>query len=520
MRKTLIIIASILLTTYCSASNIKNEAQRFMEILYYIDMMYVDTANIEQLTTSAITKMLAELDPHSQYIPADEVEAMNEHIQGKFEGVGISYNIINDTLTVIDVISGGPSEKVGILPGDRITHVNDTSINGKNAKRSEIQRRLRGKKGSIVDVTVVRTGNNENLTFNITRDIIPLHSVDAAYIIRDNIGYIKLNSFSQTTIQEFRQAVSKLQNQGMTHLILDLQSNGGGLLHASIALVDQFLSNGKLIVYTEGENQRRQDALSNYGGLLENQEITILIDEFSASASEITAGAIQDWDRGTVIGRRSFGKGLVQRPIKLSDGSELRLTTARYYTPSGRNIQRPYTKGKENYYKELERRYAHGEFQHADSISFPDSLKYKTLNKKRTVYGGGGIFPDIFVPLDTTQLTTYYRELISKGIIISITSAHLDKHRKEIKTKYPTAKSFIENWEVPQQLLDAMVSQGENKNIEYNKKQYKQSLPLINIQLKALIARGIYNQETFYKIFNQSNQILLNALQIIETKNK
>ncbi len=508
-------ISTLFLFQTSYATDISTLAQRFLEVLHYIDKMYVDTANTDQLTNTAIKKMLADLDPHSQYIEAKDVEESNQFIKGNFEGIGISYNLIHDTLTVIQAVPGGPSEKVGIFPGDKIVSVDGISICGKNAKTSKIQKLLRGEKGTKVEVELFRRGIKDAIKFTITRDIIPIHSVDASYMIRPNIGYIKLNSFSHTTSEEINTAISTLKTQGMTHLILDLQNNGGGLMQASIELVDHFLDANKLIVYTEGEHQRRAEAKSTSRGLFEDGNITILINEYSASASEITSGAIQDWDRGTIIGRRSYGKGLVQRPIKLSDGSELRLTTARYYTPSGRNIQRPYGDGMESYYKELERRYEHGEFQHADSISFPDSLKYKTLTKRRTVYGGGGIFPDIFVPLDTTEYTKYYRSIVSKGIILTLTAEYLDKNRDEIKKQYPDFNDYHTQFQTPEKLMTKIIKEGKKNKVKYNEEEYNRSKSLIKLQMKALIARGIYSQESFYKVINDTDEILQKALEII-----
>ncbi len=511
-RITIAILCMVFASTQLIATGVRNEAQRFMEILHYIDMMYVDTANLNTLTTDAIVKMLGELDPHSQYIEADEVEAMTEHIKGNFEGIGVSYNVINDTLVVIQAISGGPSEKVGILPGDRIVSVDGKSICGKAAKRSDIQKYLRGKKGTTVNVDVVRYGEKEKLAFSIVRDVIPIHSVDVSYMIDTERGYIKLNTFSRTTMEEMLFAIGKLKGEGMNHLILDLQSNGGGLLHASIELVDQFLGNGKLIVYTEGVHQRRVEAKATSQGVLEDMRVTVLIDEYSASASEIVSGALQDWDRGEIIGRRSYGKGLVQRPITLSDGGELRLTTARYYTPSGRNIQKPYKGGRKAYFRELEKRYSHGEFQHADSISFPDSLKYKTLGEGRTVYGGGGIFPDVFVPLDTVLYTRYYRALLSKGVMMSVVSGYLDKESKRLGSKYSDSKDFEMNFEVGDKLTRELIKEGNKRGAKYDEGDYKKSEDLINNQLKALIGRRLYGEETFYRFINRNNQILQVAI--------
>lgn len=519
--KKYIITAIILLFSVFATAQfqkVQSSAQKFAQVLFYIDQMYVDTTNIDNLTETAIVEMLQSLDPHSSYIPKEEVEAMNEHIVGNFEGIGISYNIFNDTLHVIQTIAGCPSEKVGILPGDRIIKVEDKTIAGVNIKRSEIPKLLRGPKGSKVHLTIERKGMKDLLSFTVERDKIPLYSVDAAYMINQETAYIKINSFSVTTTEEVNKALDSLSRPGMRNLIIDLQGNGGGVMSAAIDLVDQFLDANKLIVYTQGEHQRRSDATSTSKGKLKNGDIYVLIDEYSASASEITAGALQDWDRATIIGRRSFGKGLVQRPIPLGDGSEMRLTVARYYTPSGRNIQKPYTDGAEKYYKDLTERYEHGEMMNEDSVTFPDSLKYKTLILGRTVYGGGGIWPDVFVPLDTTPFSPYYRSVLAKGILLSETAAYTESSRNEILETYPTFDLFYKNYNVPNELLDRMITKASEEKIQYNANEFERSKDFMTKQIKAIIARSIYTPDTYYRVINDYNQPLIKALQLIKEK--
>ena len=375
-------------------------------------------------------------------------EAFNAPRRHRVED-GISYNIFKDTLHVIQTIPGCPAEKVGILPGDRIIRVDGRTIAGVNIRRSEIPKLLRGPRGTKVTVEIARLGGTGLLPFVVERDKIPIYSVDAAYMVRPGVGYIKLNSFSVTTPKEVQEAMSRLKKEGMTSLVLDLQGNGGGVMSSAIDLSDQFLDAGKLIVYTQGEHQRRHDALASDRGAFEKGRVVVLIDEYSASASEITAGALQDWDRATVIGRRSFGKGLVQRPISLPDSAELRLTVARYYTPSGRNIQKPYTGGVEQYYKDLETRYRHGELVHADSVHFPDSLKYTTRVEHRTVYGGGGIWPDIFIPLDTTLYSPYYRKVLAKGIFMTEIARYTETNRAQLLSVYPYFSRYEKYFTVP-----------------------------------------------------------------------
>ncbi|UCH15205.1 MAG: S41 family peptidase, partial [Bacteroidales bacterium] len=420
----------IIFTRHNSHSQaIYEQALKFGRILEWIDRYYVDSVDQKELVEDAIIEMLKELDPHSSYLTKKEARETNEPLQGNFEGIGISFSILYDTIFVISPISGGPSEKVGIQAGDRIVKVEGKNVAGIGITNEDVFRLLRGEKNTKVTISILRRNVDELLDFTIIRDKIPIYSIDASYKVKDNIGYIKINRFSLTTITEFREAVEKLKTQNVNDLILDLSGNGGGYLDVAIKLADQFLDDEKLIVYTEGMNNPRREYLSTSKGVFETGNILIIIDEGSASASEIVSGAVQDWDRGIIIGRRSFGKGLVQRPLPLPDSSMVRLTVARYYTPTGRLIQKPYDMSKSEYDNDIINRYNNGELSHADSIHFPDSLKYNTLENSRIVYGGGGIMPDFFVPIDTSFYSDYYRDLMRRGILNRFTLKYIDNNR-------------------------------------------------------------------------------------------
>lgn len=528
MRKILFIIICMCAVT-AQAQKLNNEAIRKLQMAEFaIANLYVDSVDENKLVEEAIIKMLAQLDPHSTYNDAEEVKKMNEPLQGNFEGIGIQFQMIEDTLLVVQPVSNGPSEKVGILAGDRIVAVNDSAIAGIKMSTEDIMSRLRGPKNSEVKLTVVRRGVNETLYFTVKRDKIPILSLDAAYMIQPKTGYIRINRFAATTAEEFTQALKELQKKGMKDLILDLQGNGGGYLNAAIDLANEFLQQKDLIVYTEGRTSRRSNFYSKGNGNFKNGRLIVLVDEYSASASEIVTGAIQDWDRGVVVGRRTFGKGLVQRPIDLPDGSMIRLTIARYYTPSGRCIQKPYDKtakldggrsgGEENlekYNQELIDRFNHGELMHADSIHFPDSLKYQTKKLARTVYGGGGIMPDFFVPIDTTQYTDYHRNLVAKGVVIKTTMKFIENHRKELKNKYKKFDTFNEKFEIGDEILNDMLATAEKEKIEFNEEQYKKSLPLIKTQLKALIARDLWDMNEYFQVMNTTNNSVKQALKVL-----
>ncbi len=497
------------------------EARKLQLALYAINNLYVDSTNQAKLVEDAITGMLEKLDPHSTYTNPEETKEMTEPLAGNFDGIGIQFNMLTDTVYVIQVISGGPSEKVGLMAGDRIVEVNDSVIAGVKMSTPEVMKRLRGPKGSEVHIKVKRGGEPKLLDFTITRGKIPVYSIDAAYMADKKTGYIKLNRFAASSTKEFKEALNNLTRKGMTQLILDLQGNGGGYLNVAIELADEFLSRGKLIVYTEGEKQKRQEALSTYAGSFEDGRLVILVDEASASASEILSGAIQDWDRGIIIGRRTFGKGLVQRPIPLPDGSMIRLTVARYYTPTGRCIQKPYEKGKgEEYAHDLMSRYKHGELMSADSIHFPDSLKFQTLEKARTVYGGGGIMPDVFVPIDTTYNSEYHRSLISNGLVNRVAMNYLDQHREELNKRYKKVHTYKERFVVPESVMNDLRIMADNKKIAFKEEEYSRSLPLIRLQIKALIARDLFDTTSYFYIINDVNQTYQEALRLINDEIK
>ena len=489
---------------------------KVMEVLRFIEQDYVDSISADKLREDAIKGMLDELDPHSQYMSAETLKDANETLLGNFEGIGIEFRIVDDTINVIQVIPGGPSEKIGLLSSDRIIKINDTVVASIKMDNQQVVRKLKGPRGTRVKVTVHRPGLAEALDFVITRDIIPLYSVDISYMADDSTGYIKVSKFSLTTPEEVDDALQTLKEQGSTRLILDLRGNVGGYLESAIKIADEFLGNEKLIVYTEGNNRPRQYAYATQSGKFEDQALAILIDEGSASASEILAGAIQDNDRGVIIGRRSFGKGLVQQQLDLDDGSAIRLTVARYFTPTGRCIQRPYNNGQEAYYDDLLQRLKTGELNNQDSIRFPDSLKYYTPGGK-VVYGGGGIMPDIYVPIDTGQYYSYYNQLINKGLIYQFAYDFADKNRDELQAAYADASVFIKRFTVENTLFDQLVAYGETKGVPRNDRDLKPTRDLIARLLKAYIGRNLFNDEAFYPVLNQDDRIFLKAL---ETLNK
>jgi len=518
MKKIIFAFLFFALTSALFAQGFSSLQQRKLtNALTAISNLYVDSINDKKLVENALEGILKELDPHSLYIPKEEVERVNEPLEGSFEGVGIQFQLMEDTLLVVQTISGCPAEKVGVLPGDRIIYINNDLIAGVKIQNSDIFKRLRGQKGTEVTVKILRGGKKELMEFKIIRDKIPLYSVDASYMIGKDIGYIKINNFGNSTVQEFEKAFNTLRDKGMKQLILSLQGNGGGYLNAAIQLADEFLTTNKLIVYTQGLNQPKSVAESTTTGNFEKGKLIVLVDEFSASASEIVSGALQDWDRAIIIGRRTFGKGLVQRQFPLIDGSMLRLTVARYYTPTGRCIQKSYKGGYDKYEMDLSDRYKKGEFMHADSIHFPDSLRYQTLNLKRTVYGGGGIMPDIFVPFDTTRYTDYQRKVIAKGVYSKVCVQYLDKNRAQLKKKYSSFDKFKKEFEVDEALLNQMTNEAGKEKIKFDSVQYAISKPLIRLQLKALIARDIWEMNEYYQIMDAENESLQKAVEILQT---
>ena len=483
-----------------------------------VKALYVDDVDENKLVEDAIKGMLEKLDPHSSYSTPKETKAMTEPLNGSFEGIGVQFNMVEDTLIVIQPVINGPSEKVGIMAGDRIVIVNDTVIAGVKMTKEEIMRRLRGPKGTIADLRIVRPGIKDQLKFKVKRDKIPVHTVDATYMIRPGIGYIRIGSFGATTYNEFMESMEKLKAQGMKDLILDLQENGGGYLQAAADIAGEFLNSGDLIVYTEGRVTNRRDYKAPKQGSFRDGKIVVLVDQYTASAAEIVTGAIQDQDRGIVVGRRTFGKGLVQRPIDLPDGSMIRLTIAHYYTPSGRCIQKPYEKGdKKSYDKDILNRLNHGELTNADSIHFADSLKFQTLKKQRTVYGGGGIMPDYFIPLDTTRFTKFHRELAAKSIVIQQNLRYIDKNRKALKKQYPDFQMFKANFEVPQPLIDNIIKEGEKQKIKpKDDTEVTKTLPYLKLQLKALIARDLWDMSEYFSIYNEDSDIVNKALELLQ----
>jgi carboxyl-terminal processing protease len=492
------------------------EARKLAMALYAVANMYVDSTNTTRLTENAITGMLEKLDPHSNYMDPEETKDMTEPLQGNFDGIGIQFNILTDTLYIIQVIAGGPSEKVGLQAGDRIILVNDTLIAGVQMKSNDIMKRLRGPRGTEVHVKVLRRNEPQLMDFRIIRGKIPVHSLDAAYMADPQTGYIKLSRFALSSTAEFQTALASLKKQGMKHLILDLQGNGGGYLNIAIELADEFLDKGKLIVYTEGHNQPREDAGATPKGDFEEGRLAVLVDEASASASEILAGAVQDWDRGIILGRRTFGKGLVQKPIPLPDGSMIRLTVSRYYTPTGRGIQKPYENGNsEAYNRDLISRYNRGELMSADSIHFPDSLKYSTLVARRTVYGGGGIMPDIFIPMDTTDYTDYHRQLVANGLVSRIAMDYADRNRSHLTSRYPEFALYKQSFDVPETLIRELTALAAKEGIPFDEEACNRSKALIKLQTKALIARDLYELGDYYQIINDVNQSFRAALRII-----
>lgn len=491
------------------------QAIKFGRVLEWIDNYYVDTVNQEELVETAIIQMLKELDPHSSYLSREEVREMNEPLQGNFEGIGISFNILKDTIFIINVIKGGPSEKAGILAGDRIVAVDGEPVAGVGISNDKVYEILRGKKGTRVNVTVLRRNTDHWLDFSIIRDKIPIYSVEASYKVNENTGYIKIVRFSLTTIDEFKEALASLKKERISNLILDLTGNGGGYLEIATELADQFLDDGKMIVYTEGVNNPKKEYLATRSGEFENGRLVVLIDEGSASASEIVSGAIQDWDRGIIIGRRSFGKGLVQRRCPLPDESEIRLTIARYYTPTGRLIQKPYDQGKDAYDLEISRRYAHGEFIYSDSIHFPESLRYYTLRNTRPVYGGGGIMPDLFIPLDTAYYTDYYRNLVRLGILNQFALHYVDRHRSQMLRQYPRPADFKSAFAVDDSMMAELAAYAKDQGLTDNPAELAISEQQIRLLTKGYIARDLWSTSEFYEVVNEEDPKFRTAVSII-----
>ncbi|MCK9617326.1 MAG: S41 family peptidase [Lentimicrobiaceae bacterium] len=492
----------------------RQTVQKFATAMQIIRFAYVDSVNEAKLTETAITEMLKELDPHSVYISKEELREANEPLEGKFDGIGVQFQVFKDTILVVAAISGGPSEKVGIMAGDKIVKINGENAFGKKVNTKYVMDRLRGKKGTKVVVSIFRKGIKGLTSYTITRDKIPLNSIDATYMATSDIGYIKLDRFSQTSMDEFTLSLNTLKKAGMKSLILDLRNNTGGYMNIAIELADEFLEKGKLEVYTEGLKSPRQDFYSTQKGGFEKGKLIVMINEGSASASEIVAGAVQDWDRGLVIGRRSFGKGLVQHPFQLPDSTQIRLTTGRYHTPSGRCIQRPYEESLEDYYLDLYKRYKHGELVNADSIKFPDSLKYST-NNGRTVYGGGGIMPDIFIPWDSSFITKYYSEIFRKGIINQFVMQYIEDHRTDLKAAYPDLNNFSVNFVTDENFLKQFTDYAEKEGVKKLDSDFVISEKYISLVIKGLIARSLFDVGSYYQIVSPLDNELQKAILII-----
>lgn len=501
---------------YSRSNSASRQQQKLLMVENIVNNLYVDNVDEEKIVENAVRGILENLDPHSSYSTKEETTSSQETMQGSFSGIGIQFNMQKDTLYVVQTIAGGPSEKVGILPGDRFIAVDDSIIAGRKLKNTDIMKRLRGPKGTKVNIKVKRGSNAELLEFRITRDDIPLNSIDAVYMADGKTGYIRLSRFAATSYKEFKDAITKLKKQGMQQLILDLTDNGGGYMQIAAQIANEMLNRGNLIVYTQGRKSPRQNLNADGSGTFRTQKVVVMINQFSASASEILSGAVQDWDRGVVVGRRSFGKGLVQREFLLPDSSSFRLTIARYYTPSGRNIQKPYIKGdREDYDKDIIDRYNHGELQSADSIHFADSLKHTTLRLHRTVYGGGGIMPDVFVPLDTTQYTDYHRRLVAKGIIPQFALRYVDKNRADLKAQYPDAQKFIKEFTVTDEMLNNLVDAGKAEKVDFDKSQFAKSKEMLRTFVKAAIANDLFSTGAYFQIVNEQNDIYKEALSII-----
>lgn len=507
--------------TAFSAPPLKPEFPPIQKLNYaeqIIEKFYVDTVNSGDIVEAGIVAMLKKLDPHSTYTNPEETRELTEPLQGNFSGIGIQFNMLNDTLYVVQTVPGGPSEKVGLLAGDRILSANDTIISGVKKKNTDIQKILRGPKGSVVNVNVLRKGAKGPIEFRIVRDDIPIASVDASFMAAPGVGYVRVSRFGESTFDEVRKALAELAAKGMRDVIVDLEDNGGGYLKAAYDLAGLFLDAGDTVVFTKGVRVEPFYYRTVADGPMNRGRVVVMVNQFSASASEILAGAMQDNDRGVVVGRRTFGKGLVQRPFPFPDGSMIRLTTQRYYTPSGRSIQKPYVAGEEDSYEhELIDRLQHGEYTNADSVHFADSLRYETLRLRRPVYGGGGIMPDRFVAVDTTKYSDYYRDIVAKGLLNQYCVNYIDENRKALRKKYRTEDSFVEQFTVTPEMLDGLRALGEKEGVKFNQEQYDRSLPVIQTIMKALIGRDLFTQSTYFRIANVLNPVYGEAVRIVTT---
>lgn len=533
MKNFKLLLVFLMLANFVIAQNATPQETtiKFQEVFGYINSNYVEDFDGAKITDAAIVAMLKELDPHTYLIPKEKVKSTNSQINGSFVGVGIRFQIKDDTLLVVNTIEGGPCEKVGVRAGDKIITVNEKLIAGVGLKNTQVREYLLGELGSFVNIGIIRRGEKGRIDFKVKRDKIPLNSVVSTFMASKETGYIKITSFSRTTPDELMNAIQDLKSRGMKNLILDLQGNGGGLLSVAKFMADQFLSDDKLIVYSKGRSYPEEKYIADnknyrgdyyYGeekGIFEKGKLVVLTDESSASASEIVSGALQDWDRALVVGRRTFGKGLVQRPYNLSDGSVLRVTVARYYTPSGRFIQKPYDEGADQYYEDRLNRFKNGEFMHADSIKMPDSLKVKTLKLERTVYGGGGIMPDVFIPLDTSSNSKTYRQINRKGIINTFALDYIEGKRAKYKTTYPTFEDYKAAEVTDKEMMNSFYEKCKKEGIDIVESDIKRSEQLIKTVLKARIAANLWDFTKFYEIYNEKeDEIYIEALRLIEGK--
>lgn len=494
---------------------VQEQGEKFNTLLYYMNRMYVDSVDLDGLVETAIRGMLEELDPHSVYIPSEDLKQADEPLNGKFEGIGVRFNIMKDTIMVVATIAGGPSEKLGIMGGDRIVEVDGEVVAGVGIRNKGVMERLKGPKGTHVEVGIQRGRMDGLLYFDIERDKIPIYSVDAHYMVNNRTGYIKVNRFSKETMSELNSALDELQSEGMKDLVLDLQGNGGGMLNTAIDMGDEFLSGDRLIVYTDGRSFPREDRVADTEGRFEKGRLVVLVDESSASASEIVSGAIQDWDRGLIVGRRTFGKGLVQRPVRLPDGSAVRLTVQQYFTPAGRCIQKPYEDGVDAYRREKYERFEKGELMSLDSLDLPDSLKYSTKILGRTVYGGGGILPDVFVPIDTSYNSVYFTDLLRRGLFNRAVLEYVDKNRNRLEREYGDREAFIADQPLEKELLDGLIALGEAEDIPFVEEDWNGSLYAIELRLKAILARTLFDTTAFYEVFNPINPVYRRAIEVL-----
>lgn len=518
LNRITVLVILMLLTVRMSGQVINEETFKIGRTLSLIDAFYVDTVSLPKIAEKVIIGMLHDLDPHSTYISAKDVKDMNEPLIGNFEGIGIQFNILNDTIIVIEPIAGGPSQKVGLRAGDRIIAINGEKVAGVNISTTGVRSKLMGKKGTTVNINIARKGEKEILDFSIIRDKIPINSLDAAYMLDKETGYVKISRFAATTAGEFSAAVDSLKRNNMKNIVIDLRSNGGGYMMAATDLASNFFNDRKLLVYMIGRKFPRQDYNSAGKGSLSNARVVVLTDESSASASEIFAGAIQDWDRGIILGRRTFGKGLVQNGYYLTDGSMIRLTIARYYTPTGRSIQSPYNEGYDKYMENFYKRFSAAEMVTADSVHFPDSLKFTTLVTKRTVYGGGGIMPDVFVPVDTTGYSDYFRAIVRKGVDNSFVLEYSDKNRDRIHSQYKTFDQFKNGFSFTKAETDSFIKKAESAGVKFNEAQYAISEKEILMRLKALVANNLWQTNEFFRIVNDADPVVNRALQVISDK--